>query len=170
MSQFLLWVEYLPVVSPLENQKENAVHFAKRTGHAIATALNVVQTGHAYEDFMLFAKAAKSKQENPTLYMIEMKKVESTFHLRSLEAMDFLDTFLSTNPNSSGHVKIHDFSMVLRLKACSLSEKFLYGSAHVSRQPLFRQASELAFTECHADGNHYISEQEEIPLIKRFQT
>ncbi|CAL5340154.1 unnamed protein product [Camellia sinensis] len=55
-------VEYLPVVSPLENQKENAVHFAKRTGHAIATALNVVQTGHVYGDFMLFAKAAESKQ------------------------------------------------------------------------------------------------------------
>ncbi|KAI8021131.1 Lysophospholipid acyltransferase LPEAT2 [Camellia lanceoleosa] len=27
-------------------------------------------------------------------------------------------------------------------------------------QPLFRQACELAFTECHADRNHYISEQE----------
>ncbi|THG15027.1 hypothetical protein TEA_013933 [Camellia sinensis var. sinensis] len=138
-------VEYLPVVSPLENQKENAVHFAKRTGHAIATALNVVQTGHAYGDFMLFAKAAESKQ---------------TFHLSSLEAMDFLDTFLSMNPDSSGHVKIHDFSRVLRLKSCSLSEKFVYGSAHVLKQPLFRQACELAFTECHADGNHYIAEQE----------
>ncbi|KAL7238753.1 hypothetical protein ACSBR2_004785 [Camellia fascicularis] len=170
-------VEYLPVVSPLENQKENAVHFAKRTGHAIATALNVVQTGHAYGDFMLFAKAAESKQENPTLYMIEMKKVELTFHLSSLEAMDFLDTFLSMNPDSSGHVKIHDFSRVMRLKACGLSEKifgildvekrgkitfkqFVYGSVHVLKQPLFRQACELAFTECHADGNHYISEQE----------
>ncbi|KAL7238751.1 hypothetical protein ACSBR2_004783 [Camellia fascicularis] len=170
-------VEYLLVVSPLENQKENAVHFAKRTGHAIATALNVVQTGHAYGDFMLFAKAAESKQENPTLYMIEMKKVESTFHLSSLEAMDFLDTFLSMNPDSSGHVKIHDFSRVMRLKACGLSEKifgildvekrgkitfkqFVYGLAHVLKQPLFRQACELAFTECHAHGNHYISEQE----------
>ncbi|CAL5340151.1 unnamed protein product [Camellia sinensis] len=152
-------VEYIPVVSPLENQKENAIHFAKRdhTGHAIATALNVVQTGHVYGDFMLFAKAAESKQDI----------VESTFHLSSLEAMDFLDTFLSMNPDSR----------VLRLKACGLSEKifgildvekrgkitfkqFVYGSAHVLKQPLFRQACELAFTECYVDGNHYISEQE----------
>ncbi|KAI7980197.1 hypothetical protein LOK49_Contig181G00009 [Camellia lanceoleosa] len=33
-----------------------------QTGHAIATALNVVQTGHAYGDFMLFAKAAESNR------------------------------------------------------------------------------------------------------------
>ncbi|CAL5340153.1 unnamed protein product [Camellia sinensis] len=129
------WVEYIPVVSPLENQKENAIHFAKRdrTGHAIATALNVVQTGHVYGDFMLFAKVAESKQENPTLYMIEMKKVESTFHLSSLEVMDFLDTFLYMNPDSSGHVKIHDFSRVLRLKACGLSE-MMFGILDVEKR------------------------------------
>ncbi|CAL5401132.1 unnamed protein product [Camellia sinensis] len=37
------------------------------TGHAITTALNVVQTGHVYGDFMLFAKAAESKQILSTL-------------------------------------------------------------------------------------------------------
>nr|AZM65194.1 lysophospholipid acyltransferase 3 [Vitellaria paradoxa] len=170
-------VEYLPVISPLENQKENAVHFAQRASHAIATALNVVQTSHAFGDFMLFSKASEAKKENPTLYMVEMAKVYSTFHLSSLEAVDFLDTFLSMNPDSSGHVKIDDFIRVLKLKACSLSEKifrfldvekrgritfkqFLFGSAHVLKQPLFRQACELAFAECHADGNDYISKQE----------
>ncbi|XP_057496388.1 LOW QUALITY PROTEIN: lysophospholipid acyltransferase LPEAT2-like [Actinidia eriantha] len=186
-------VEYLPVISPLENQKENAVHFAERTGRIIATALNVVQTSHSYGDFMLLAKASESKQENPTLYMVEMARVESTFHLSSLEAVDFLDTFLSMNPDSSGHVKVHDFCRVLRLKACRLSEKifglldvekkgkitfkqFLYGSAHVLKQPLFRQACEFAFAECHTSGNHYISEQEfghsalqAIPNLKQFE-
>ncbi|GFY90313.1 calcineurin B subunit-like protein [Actinidia rufa] len=154
-------VEYLPVISPLENQKENAVHFAERTGRIIATALNVVQTSHSYGDFMLLAKASESKQ---------------TFHLSSLEAVDFLDTFLSMNPDSSGHVKVHDFCRVLRLKACRLSEKFLYGSAHVLKQPLFRQACEFAFAECHTSGNHYISEQEfghsalqAIPNLKQFE-
>ncbi|THG04808.1 hypothetical protein TEA_021839 [Camellia sinensis var. sinensis] len=192
-------VEYLPDVAPLENQKENAAHFAQRTSHAIATALNVVQTSHSYGDIMLFAKASKSKQENPTLYTVEMARVESAFHLSSSEAVDFLDTFLSMNPDSSGEVKIHDFFRVLRLKACNLSEKqvlndvlqklstsggkamtiiiifrvldveqkgkitfkqFLYGSAHVLKQPLFRQACELAFVECYTGGNHYITEQE----------
>ncbi|CAL5382856.1 unnamed protein product [Camellia sinensis] len=200
-------VQYLPVVAPLENQKENAAHFAQRTSHAIATALNVVQTSHSYGDIMLFAKASKSKQvktcgnygttsrmENPTLYTVEMARVESAFHLSSSEAVDFLDTFLSMNPDSRllccllvtldnpavavrGEVKIHDFFRVLRLKACNLSEKifrvldveqkgkitfkqFLYGSAHVLKQPLFRQACELAFVECYTGGNHYITEQE----------
>ncbi|XP_034708450.1 lysophospholipid acyltransferase LPEAT2 isoform X1 [Vitis riparia] len=170
-------VEYLPVISPLENKKENAVHFAKRTGHAIATALNVVQTSHSYGDLMLLTRASQSKQEKPSSYMVEMARVESSFHLSTLEAVDFLDTFLSMNPDPSGCVKIHDFFRVLRLKPCYLSEKifgfidvdksgritfkqFLFGSAHVMKQPLFRQACELAFAECDSDGDLYISEQE----------
>ncbi|KAL7238748.1 hypothetical protein ACSBR2_004780 [Camellia fascicularis] len=145
-------VEYLLVVSPLENQKENAVHFAKRTGHAIATALNVVQTGHVYGDFMLFAKAAESKQ---------------TFHLSSLEAMDFLDTFLSMNPDSSGHVKIHDFSRVLRLKACSLSEK-IFGLLDVEKRGkiTFMQIHEL-FKLCDTDNDGKISKDDFSPYFRR---
>ncbi|KAA8515976.1 hypothetical protein F0562_019155 [Nyssa sinensis] len=170
-------VEYLPIVSPLENQKDNAIHFADRTSHSIATALNVIQTSHSYGDLMLLSRASQSKQENPTLYMVEMAKVESSFHLSTLEAVDFLDIFLSMNPDPSGHVKIHDFFRVLRLKACSFSEKifgfidveksgnitfkqFLLGSANILKHPLFRQACELAFIECDNGGNHYISEQE----------
>ncbi|XP_058222402.1 lysophospholipid acyltransferase LPEAT2 isoform X2 [Rhododendron vialii] len=177
-------VEYLPVVSPLEDRKENPAHFAQRTSRAIATALNVVQTSHSYGDFMLVAKASESKQENPTVYTVEMARVESVFHLSSLEAVDFLDTFLSMNPDSSGHVEIHDFLRVLRLKACNLSEKifgvldvekkgkitfkqFLYGSAHVVKQPLFRQACELAFAECQTDRNNCISEEREMQELYR---
>jgi len=176
-------VEYLPVVLPLENQKENAVRFAEKTSHAIATALNVMKTSYSYGDFMLLAKASESKQENPALYMVEMAMVESTFHLSSLEAVDFLDTFFSMNPDTSGHVKINDFLRVLRLKACSFTERifglldveqrgkitfkqFLFGSAHVLKQPLFRQACEFAFTGCLTDVNQYISEQELGDFIK----
>ncbi|CAK9145795.1 unnamed protein product [Ilex paraguariensis] len=170
-------VEYLPVVFPLENQKENAVHFAGRTRHAIATALNVVQTSHSYGDYMLVTKASESKQENPLLYIVEMAKIESSLHLNTFEALDFLDKFLSMIPDPCGHVEIHNFLRFFRLKACTLSEKifgfvdvqkrgritfkeFLFGSAHVLKQPLFLQACELAFTGCGSDGNHDISEQE----------
>ncbi|XAR54106.1 Plasmalogen synthase [Bertholletia excelsa] len=170
-------VEYLPVVTPLEDRKENAFHFAQRNSRAMASALNVVQTSHSHGDLMLIAKASESKQENPSLYMVEMARLESRFRLSSLEAVGFLDTFLSMNPDSSGHVKIHDFCRALRLKTCSLSERifgfldlerkgkitfkqFLYGSAHVLKQPLFRHACELAFTKCQIGGNDYISEQE----------
>ncbi|KAL7203582.1 hypothetical protein ACSBR2_016785 [Camellia fascicularis] len=38
--------------------------------------------------------------------------------------------------------------------------QFLYGSAHVLKQPLFRRACELVFAECHTGGIYYISEQE----------
>ncbi|KAG6737106.1 hypothetical protein POTOM_059899 [Populus tomentosa] len=218
-------VEYLPVVSPLDNCKENPAHFAKRTSHAIASALNVVQTYHSYGDVMLLMKASESKQEKPSSYMVEMAKVESVtgkvtcgfdtkdpfsplvgvssedecihrnntvaksfsdialtcsfelFHVSSLEAVDFLDKFLSMNPDASGRVKFHDFLRALRVRTCTLSEElfgfldvekkgsitfkqFLYGSAHVLKQPLFRQACELAFTECDTGGHGLISEQE----------
>ncbi|PHT93497.1 Lysophospholipid acyltransferase LPEAT2 [Capsicum annuum] len=170
-------VEYLPVITPHENRKESASRFAQRTGHAVASALNVVQTSHSYGDVLLLSKALEANQENPSLYLVEMAGLEAAFHLSSLEAVDFLDVFLSMNPDSRGQVEMHDFLKVLRLKPCNLSEKmfgfidvqnsgkitfkqFLVGSAHILKQPLFHQACESAFTACDSDGKNYILEQE----------
>ncbi|KHN04106.1 1-acylglycerophosphocholine O-acyltransferase 1 [Glycine soja] len=169
-------VEYLPVIYPLDD-KETAVHFRERTSRDIATALNAVQTGHSYGDIMLHMKAQEAKQENPSSFMVEMTKVESLFHISSMEAVDFLDKFLAMNPDSSGRVQYHDFLRVLRLKACPLSAKifsfidveksgtitfrqFLYGSAHVMSQPGFHQACEEAFAGCGGAVKAYVVEQE----------
>lgn len=170
-------VEYLPVVLPRDNQKESALQFSKRTSHAIATALNVVQTSHSYGDLMLITRAAQSKLEEPCRYMVEMKKMESLLHLRTLEAVEFLDKFILMNPDASGRVGINDFLRVLRLKRCTLSEmifgfmdvenngkitfkQFLFGSAHVLKQPSFQLACDVAFTESVTNGNNYISLQQ----------
>ncbi|XP_015061312.1 lysophospholipid acyltransferase LPEAT2 [Solanum pennellii] len=170
-------VEYLPVITPHENRKESAARLAQRTGHAVATALNVVQTSHSYGDVLLLSKALEANQENPSLYLVEMAGIEAEFHLSSLEAVDFLDVFLSMNPDSRGQVEIHHFLKVLRLKPSTLSEKifgfidvqksgkitfkqFLVGSAHVLKQPLFHQACESAFTACDGDGKNCILEKE----------
>ncbi|KAM6584921.1 hypothetical protein CsatB_011923 [Cannabis sativa] len=170
-------VEYLPVISPLDHEKESAVSFSGRTSRAMATALNVVQTCHSYGDLMLLVKAFESKQENPSAYMVEMARVELLHHINSLEAVDFLDKFLAMNPDPSGRVNYHNFVKVLRLGACTLSEEifsyidvekcggitfkqFLFGSANVLNQPIFRQACELAFGRCIAAGNDSVSEQE----------
>ncbi|KAL5727774.1 hypothetical protein ACHQM5_000929 [Ranunculus cassubicifolius] len=170
-------VEYLPVISPLEKKKESVAHFAARTSFAIANALNVVQTSHSFGDLMLLTKAAESKQEKPSNYMVEMAKAESVLNITSLEAVEFLETFLAMNPNRSGYVRIHDFLRTLRLKKCPLTEKifkfldlekcgsvnfrqFLFGSAHIMKQPLFWPACELAFTECDVRGSGFISKQE----------
>ncbi|XP_043805636.1 lysophospholipid acyltransferase LPEAT2-like isoform X2 [Manihot esculenta] len=129
-------VEYLPIVSPLDNCKENPAHFAKRL-----------------------------------------------FHISSLEAVDFLDKFLSMNPDPSGRVKFHDFLRAMRLKTCKLSEEifgfidvekngsitfkqFLYGSAHVMKQPFFRQSCELAFTNCSDGGDGQISKEQFGDIIR----
>ncbi|KZV16522.1 hypothetical protein F511_25995 [Dorcoceras hygrometricum] len=165
-------VEYLPLVSPLENRKENAVHFAQRTAQVMARSLNVVQTSHSYGDSMLLSKAAELKQENPSLYMVEMARVKSFWKLWS-----FLEIFLSMNPDTSGYVEFHDFLRALKLKPCSLSEKmfrfidvqkigkinfnqFLLGSANILKQPLFWHACELGFAKMETNGNDYISKPE----------
>ncbi|KAF9614793.1 hypothetical protein IFM89_020647 [Coptis chinensis] len=170
-------VEYLPVVSPLENKKETVVHFAQRTSYALANALNVVQTSHSYGDLMLLTKAAEAKQEKASSYMVEMAMVESTLNISTVEAVEFLDIFLSMNPDPSGFVRLNDFLRVLRLPKCHLAEKifefidlenqgsitfkqFLFGSAHVMKQPFFWQACELAFSECAVGGSGYISKQQ----------
>ncbi|TKY63812.1 Lysophospholipid acyltransferase LPEAT2 [Spatholobus suberectus] len=169
-------VEYLPVISPLDD-KETAVHFRERTSRAMATTMNVVQTGHSYGDIMLHTKAQEAKQENPSSYMVEMAKVESLFHISSMEAVDFLDKFLAMNPDPSGCVQYHDFLRVLRLKACPQSAKifafidveksgtitfrqFLYGSVHVMKQPGFHQACEEAFAGSGGAVKGYIVERE----------
>ncbi|XP_065864798.1 lysophospholipid acyltransferase LPEAT2 [Euphorbia lathyris] len=169
-------VEYLPIVSPLDNCKESPAHFAKRTSHAIASALNVVQTFHSYGDLMLLMKASKSKQEKPSSFLVEMAEVESLFHISKLEAVDFLDKFLSMNPDHSGRVEFRDFLRVMRLRSCTVSEEifafidvekkgsitfkqFLYVSAYVMKQSLFRQACELAFTKCSAGEDDLISKE-----------
>lgn len=38
--------------------------------------------------------------------------------------------------------------------------QFLLGSAHVLKQPLFRQACEVAFSDCDVNGKNYILKQE----------
>ncbi|XP_024028230.1 lysophospholipid acyltransferase LPEAT2 isoform X1 [Morus notabilis] len=170
-------VEYLPLVSPLDHEKESAAHFAERTGQVIATALNVVHTSYSFGDLMLLMKAAESNQADPSAYMVEMARMELLHHISSFEAVELLEKFLSMDPDPSGRVKYHDFVKVLRLKTCTLSEEifsfidveksgsitfkqFLFGSTNVMNQPLFRQACELAFTKCAARGNDCISEQE----------
>ncbi|GAB4861853.1 Lysophospholipid acyltransferase lpeat2 [Ancistrocladus abbreviatus] len=154
-------VEYLAVIKPLENQ--DASRFAEMTGHALASALNVVQTSHSYGDLMLLMKAAQAKQ---------------AYHISTHNALEFLDKFLSMHPDNSGSVTLDNFLRVLRLKHCSFSEKifasidldksgkitfkqFLLASSYVLKHPSFQQACEMAFSRASSGaGNNCISEKE----------
>ncbi|KAL0002784.1 hypothetical protein SO802_016565 [Lithocarpus litseifolius] len=51
--------------------------------------------------------------EKPSSYMVEMAKVQSLFHISSLEAVDFLDKFLLMNPNPRFHESI-EFQVLRR--------------------------------------------------------
>nr|XP_043620677.1 lysophospholipid acyltransferase LPEAT2 [Erigeron canadensis] len=167
-------VEYLPVIAPSQHHKESAARFAERTGRAMASALNVVQTYHSFADYALLSKAAEAGKENFSPFMVEMAKMQKLCQLSSSEAVDFLERFLGMNPDSSGCVTYQDFIRVLRLKSSSLSEnifrlidddkdgvitfkEFLVASAHVMKLPLFRRACEVAFNESDEDKDHHIS-------------
>ncbi|KAL8192403.1 hypothetical protein R6Q57_027588 [Mikania cordata] len=167
-------VEYLPVISPSKHFKESPARFAERTGRAMASALNVVQTYHSFADYALLSKAVEAGHEHLSPFMVEMAQVQKLYHLSSSEAVDFLERFLAMNPDSSGCVQYQDFIRVLRLKHSRLSEnifgfvdankngvitfkEFLVGSIHILKLPLFQRACEVTFNESDENKDHYIS-------------
>ncbi|KAJ4904300.1 Lysophospholipid acyltransferase LPEAT2 [Raphanus sativus] len=124
-----------------------------------------------------------SQRKTPQITWLKWPRCASLFNISSLEAVRYLDTFSSMNPDSSGRVTLHDFLRVLKLKPCTLSKgifgfidvekagsitfrQFLFASAHVSAQPLFQQTCELAFSHCDADGDGFISVQELGDVLK----
>ncbi|KAD3069174.1 hypothetical protein E3N88_37054 [Mikania micrantha] len=167
-------VEYLPVISPSKHFKESPARFAERTGRAMASALNVVQTYHSFADYALLSKAVEAGHENLSPFMVEMAQVQKLYHLSSSEAVDFLERFLAMNPDSSGCVQYQDFIRVLRLKHSRLSEnifgfvdankngvitfkEFLVGSIHILKLPLFQRACDVTFIESDENKDHYVS-------------
>ncbi|KAL9234424.1 hypothetical protein vseg_009296 [Gypsophila vaccaria] len=172
-------VEYLPVVTPLQSPKENVSLFAERTANVMATALNVLQTSYGCGDMMLLMKAVKMKQENPSRFMAELAHADLSYRINTMEALEFLEKFISMNPDDSGCVNIDNFLSVLRLKRCDLSKEifafvdtekkgtinfkqFLLGSTHVMKQPLFQRACEFSFANLSDesdDGDDYISRE-----------
>ncbi|XP_074279931.1 lysophospholipid acyltransferase LPEAT2-like [Silene latifolia] len=168
-------VEYLPVIPPLRSQKENAADFAERTANAMATALNVVQTSYGYGDMLLLNKAVEMKKENPSRFMAELAHADLPYRISTTEALEFLEKFLSMNPDNNGCVNIDDFVGSLKLKRCDLSEKivafvfsekgkinfkqFLIASTRVMNQPLFQRACEFSFIKCSDDSHEYVSRE-----------
>ncbi|KAL9245314.1 hypothetical protein vseg_018979 [Gypsophila vaccaria] len=169
-------VEYLPVVPPPQNKKEDVSSFAKRTSNAMATALNVVQTSYGYGDMLLLNKAVEMKKENPSRYMAELAHAGLSYRINTTEALEFMDKFLSMNPDNNCCAKIDGFISALRLKHCGLSEEifafvdferngkinfrqFLLASTRVLKQPLFQRACEYSFAKCSDDEQDHVSRE-----------
>ncbi|EHA8589476.1 hypothetical protein COCNU_scaffold010097G000020 [Cocos nucifera] len=72
-------VEYLPIIAPLEKQ-QNAVHFAERTGYAMASTLNVVQTSHSYGDLMLMTRALELAKVEYLPIIAPLEKQQNAVH------------------------------------------------------------------------------------------
>lgn len=166
--QNFMEVEYLPVIFPSE--EETASHLAKRASYIMGSALNVVQTSHAYGDIMLLKRASELSKDNCSNFLVEMAWVESSFNISTFEALELMDQFCSMNPDSNGRVRIHNFCTAFGLGDNPLSKKifayldmekkgsftfrqFLVGSAQVRKQPLFMRACETAFNSyCDCDS------------------
>ncbi|KAL2892321.1 Lysophospholipid acyltransferase LPEAT2 [Bienertia sinuspersici] len=162
-------------------------HNFMETAHAMATALNAVQTSYTYGDMLLLMKAVELKQENPSKYMVELGHIDSSCRINTMEALEFLEKFISMNPDSSGYVKNEDFCRALRLKPCGLSEKifafvdiektgninfkqFLLASNHIMKQPSFQRACEFSFAKCCAGNHNHIYEKEVNELFNMFDS
>ncbi|PKU62541.1 lysophospholipid acyltransferase LPEAT2 [Dendrobium catenatum] len=158
--QNFMEVEYLPVIFPCE--EETALQLSKRTSCMMGSALNVVQTSHAYGDLMLLTRASELTKDNCSNFLVEMAWVESSFSISTSEALELMDQFCLMNPDSNGRVQIHGFLTAFELgdnlifkkifayldverKGSISFRQFLIGSAHVRKQPLFMRACETAF-------------------------
>ncbi|XP_078161999.1 calcineurin B subunit-like protein isoform X1 [Carex rostrata] len=167
-------VEYLPVVHPLKSKNDSVAHFAERTSNAMSSALNVLQTSHAFGDVLIVSKAAEvTKQADCSNYMVEMAWAKNMFDINTSEALELLDQFLSLDPDSNGRVGFHEFSTAFGLGCSPLSEKifryfdvenkgsisfrqYLAGSAHIRKQEMFLGSCVTAFEKC-KNTNFHIS-------------
>lgn len=175
-SQFhnFMEVEYLPVISPPASKLDAVSHFSEETSYAIASALNVVQTRHSYADVLMLTKASQLKKEKSSAYMVEMAWVGRSFNISTMEALEFLDCFLSMNPHSNGRVSLQEFAASFMLGSSPVAEKifkyldvekkgsitfrqFLVGSAHIMKQPSFRTTCEAMFDALSDNGHDSIS-------------
>ncbi|KAI0493950.1 hypothetical protein KFK09_024080 [Dendrobium nobile] len=77
--QNFMEVEYLPVIFPCE--EETALQLSKRTSCMMGSALNVVQTSHAYGDLMLLTRASELTKDNCSNFLVEMAWVESVLQI-----------------------------------------------------------------------------------------
>ncbi|KAL0907866.1 hypothetical protein M5K25_022313 [Dendrobium thyrsiflorum] len=66
--QNFMEVEYLPVIFPCE--EETASQLSKRTSYMMGSALNVVQTSHAYGDLMLLTRASELTKVTVHMHLI----------------------------------------------------------------------------------------------------
>ncbi|KMZ67772.1 Lysophospholipid acyltransferase [Zostera marina] len=155
-------VEYLPVVSLSQTKRDDPKCFAEKISFVMASALNVVQTSHSYGDMMLFTKALELTKGKSSDYMIEMARVQNTYSISTLEALEFLDKFLAMKPDPDGLVKFRGFLSTFNFRTNAIAAKifdfidiekkgsitfrqYLLGSVHILNQPTFRTKCEAAF-------------------------
>ncbi|KAE8665840.1 Detected protein of confused Function [Hibiscus syriacus] len=77
--------------------------------------------------------------------MVEMAKIESLYHISSLEAMDFLNEF------------VHE----------PRTQIFGFLDVEKNGSITFKQACELAFAECDEDGYNYCTKKEFADILRR---
>jgi len=117
-------VEFLPVYTPNEEEKNDPKLFAANVRQVMAEALGVPVTDHTYDDCRLMLKSKKKNLPHRT-GLVEFAKLHDKLGLSWTQVSDSLDKFAHIARNQDGKIGIDDFAAYLGLPVSpALTEVF----------------------------------------------
>lgn len=117
-------VEFLPVYTPNEDEKEDSKLFAANVRQVMADALGIPVTDHSYDDCRLMLKSKKKNLPHRT-GLVEFAKLHNKLGLSWDQVSQSLDKFAEIARGRDGKIGVSEFAAYLGLPISpALSEVF----------------------------------------------
>ena len=107
-------VEFLPVYTPSEDEKENPKLYAANVRKVMAEALGIPFTDHTYDDCRLMVESLKKNLPQRT-GLVEFAKMQGKLGLSWNQVSQSLDKFAQIARNRDGKIGIEEFADYLGL-------------------------------------------------------
>ncbi|XP_021343908.1 lysophosphatidylcholine acyltransferase 2-like isoform X1 [Mizuhopecten yessoensis] len=117
-------IEFLPVISPNEEEKDNVKLFAERVRRTMAECLGVPTTDHSFDDCRLMKQAGKLKLPLST-GLVEFSKLHNKLGVKLQDLQSMLERYSSIAQSNTGVITLDQFAKYLHLpKSEALEQVF----------------------------------------------
>ncbi|XP_060081111.1 lysophosphatidylcholine acyltransferase 2-like [Ylistrum balloti] len=117
-------IEFLPVVVPNEEEKNDVKLFANKVRKVMAESLGVPTTDHSFDDCRLMKQAGKLKLPLST-GLVEFSKLHSKLGLKLEDLQSMLEKYSSIAQSKTGVITLDEFASYLHLpKSEALEQVF----------------------------------------------